>query len=130
MMDAQRKVELDQALSPGNGMVGQRLLSDTEAVRVWRIDLKPGERVAFHTHVLNYFWTALSTGTSRSCLADGRRVETSYEIGTTKHFTYGAGESMVHDLENIGTTVLSFTTVELKIGSANAPLPLPIKPEF
>lgn len=129
-MDAHRKAELDQALSPGNGMVGQRLLSDTEAVRVWRIDLKPGERVAFHTHVLNYFWTALSAGTSRSCLADGRCVETSYEIGTTKHFTYGAGESMVHDLENIGTTVLSFTTVELKIGSANAPLPLTIKPEF
>ena len=32
-------------------------------------------------------------------------------------------------LENIGDTVLSFTTVELKIGSANAPLPLAITPE-
>jgi hypothetical protein len=129
-MDDRRKAELDQALSPGNGMVGQRLLSETEAVRVWRIDLKPGERVAFHTHVLNYFWTALSAGRSRSTLADGKSIETSYEIGTTKHFTYGLGERMIHDLENIGDTDLSFTTVELKLGSANAPLPLILKPEF
>jgi len=129
-MNENQKVELDQALSPGNGMVGQRLLSETEAVRVWRIDLKPGERVPFHTHVLNYFWTALSAGRSRSTLADGKIIETRYEVGTTKHFTYGLGERMIHDLENIGDTDLSFTTVELKQGSANAPLPLPLKPEF
>jgi len=128
-MEESRQAELDRALSPGYGMVGQRLLSETDTVRVWRIDLHPGERVPFHTHVLNYFWTALSAGRSRSAFADGKSVETSYEIGTTKHFTYGLGERMVHDLENIGDTVLSFTTVELKIGSANAPLPLPIKAE-
>ena len=129
-MDAARLAELEKALRPGNGMVGQRLLSETEAVRIWRIDLHPGERVAFHTHVLNYFWTALTAGQSRSTLADGRVIETRYDVGTTKHFTYGSGERMVHDLENCGTTLLSFTTVELKIGSANAPLPLSIKPEY
>lgn len=128
-MEESRQAELDRALSPGYGMVGQRLLSETDTVRVWRIDLHPGERVPFHTHVLNYFWTALSAGRSRSAFADGNSVETSYEIGTTKHFTYDEGERMVHDLENIGDTILSFTTVELKIGSANAPLPLPIKAE-
>ena len=120
-----RKAELARALGPGHGMVGQRLLSETDAVRVWRIELAPGERVAFHTHVLNYFWTAVSPGRSRSTMGDGRVVETAYETGTTKHFT----EKMVHDLENIGNTTLAFTTVELKLGSANAPLPLPTKPE-
>lgn len=127
-MDDRRQAELDRALSLGHGMVSQRLLSETNTVRVWRIDLHLGERVPFHTHVLNYFWTALSTGRSRSTFADGS-VETSYEIGTIKHFTYGEGERMVHDLEYIGDTILSFTTVELKIGNANAPLPLPIKAE-
>ena len=121
--------ELARAMGPGNGMVGQRLLSETDAVRVWRIELAPGERVAFHTHVLNYFWTALSPGRSRSQLGDGRVVETAYETGTTKHFTYGPGEKMVHDLENIGDTVLAFTTVELKLGSANTPLPLAVLAE-
>jgi len=124
-----RQQELERALGSGHGMVGQRLLSETEAVRVWRIELAPGERVAFHTHVLNYFWTALSAGRSRSTMGDGRVVETAYEVGTTRHFTYGKGERMVHDLENIGDTMLAFTTVELKLGSANAPLPLPIGPE-
>lgn len=124
-----RSEELARAMGPGNGMVGQRLLSETDAVRVWRIELAPGERVAFHTHVLNYFWTALSPGRSRSAMGDGRVVETAYETGTTRHFTYAKGEKMVHDLENIGDTVLAFTTVELKIGSANAPLPIAISPE-
>lgn len=130
MMNDARNAELEIALSPGHGMVGQRLLSETEAVRVWRIDLGPGERMPFHTHVLNYFWTALSAGRSRSVLADGRVIETHYDVGTTKHFTYGSGERMIHDLENIGETILSFTTVELKIGSANAPLPLPLTAEY
>ena len=128
-MDAARKAEMERALTAGNGMVGQRLLSETDALRVWRIELQPGERVAFHTHVLNYFWTALGPGRSRSQMGDGSVVETRYETGTTRHFTYGPGERMVHDLENIGDTVLAFTTVELKLGSANPPLPLPVRPE-
>jgi hypothetical protein len=36
---------------------------------------------------------------------------------------FGQGQSMTHDLENIGDTVLTFTTVEDK-RSPNAPLPL------
>jgi hypothetical protein len=36
---------------------------------------------------------------------------------------FGLGEFMTHDLENIGNTVLSFTTVEDK-RSPNRPLPL------
>lgn len=127
-MDDSRKAELARALK-GNGMVGQRLLSETDALRVWRIDLAPGERVGFHKHVLNYFWTATSAGRSRSTYADGKVVETEYDVGTTRHYSFGAGEFMVHDLENIGETRLSFTTVELKIGSANAPLPLELRPE-
>jgi hypothetical protein len=128
MMDESRRAEMEKA-AQGNGMVGQRLLSETDTVRVWRIELQPGERVGFHKHVLNYFWTATSAGKSRSHYADGRMLETSYALGTTRHYSFGPGESMVHDLENIGDTVLSFTTVELKIGSSNAPLPLSVKPE-
>lgn len=120
--------ELAKAVA-GNGMVGQRLLSETDEVRVWRIALAPGERVPFHKHVLNYFWTATSAGRARSRYADGRSVDSEYQVGTTRHYSFGPGESMVHDLENIGDTDLSFTTVELKLGSANRPLPLEIRPE-
>jgi beta-alanine degradation protein BauB len=108
----------------GNGQVGSRLVSETERVRVWHLSLKPGERIGFHTHVLDYFWTAVTAGQARSHYGDGRMVEVSYLSGDTRHHRYGLGEFMIHDLENIGETELVFTTVEF-LDSANAPLELP-----
>ena len=108
----------------GNGQVGSRLVSETERVRVWHLSLKPGERIGFHTHVLDYFWTAVTAGQARSHYGDGRTVEVSYLSGDTRHHRYGLGEFMIHDLENIGETELVFTTVEC-LDSANAPLVLP-----
>ena len=90
-------------------------------MRVWLIELAPGERLGFHTHVQDYFWTATSAGRARSRYGDGRIAEMEYEVGDTAHFAFEAGESMTHDLENIGDSILSFTTVEF-FGSANPPL--------
>jgi hypothetical protein len=84
----------------------------------------PGERIGFHTHVLDYFWTAVTAGEARSHYGDGRIAEVKYAAGDTRHHHYDVGEFMVHDLENIGHTELVFTTVEF-LDSANAPLPLP-----
>jgi beta-alanine degradation protein BauB len=114
--------ELTQASR--NGRVGSRLVSETDAVRVWTIALQPGERLPFHCHMLNYFWTATSQGQARSHYEDGRVAETTYKPGDTRHYQFAAGERMIHDLENTGTTTLTFVTVELKIGSANAALAL------
>ena len=108
----------------GNGQVGSQLVSQTERVRVWLLGLRPGERIGFHTHVLDYFWTAVTGGRARSRYGDGRIAEVSYRAGDTRHHSYGAGEFMIHDLENIGDTELVFTTVEF-LDSANAPLSLP-----
>lgn len=89
------------------------------------IGLPPGERLPFHCHVLNYFWTATSPGRARSHYSDGRVAESDYKLGDTKHYNFAAGEQMIHDLENIGDAHLTFATVELKIGSFNKPLVLP-----
>tara|TARA_R110000868_G_scaffold35190_4_gene126457 strand:- start:400 stop:807 length:408 start_codon:yes stop_codon:yes gene_type:complete len=102
--------ELKSAARSGN--VGSTLVSESDRARVWLIEMQPGERLPFHTHVLDYFWVATSRGKARSRYADGKVAEVSYEVGDTRHFHFGAGESMTHDLENIGDTVLSFTTVE------------------
>ncbi len=104
-----------------NGRVGSTLVSESDRARVWLIEMQPGDRLPFHTHVLDYFWVATSPGKARSRYADGNVAEVDYEIGTTKHFTFKKGESMTHDLENIGDTVLCFTTVEY-FDSANDPL--------
>lgn len=115
--------ELRQELAQAgtNGRVGSRIVSESDRVRVWLIEMQPGERLPFHTHVLDYFWTATSPGKARSRYADGQVAEVEYAVGDTKHFQFAKGESMTHDLENIGDTVLSFTTVEF-LDSENAPL--------
>jgi beta-alanine degradation protein BauB len=106
-----------------NPCVGTRLLSETERVRVWEIRLRPGERIGFHRHVLDYFWTAVTPGEAISHGEDGSTVRARYAAGQTSHQSYGPGEYKVHDLENVGGSELVFTTVEF-LDSANAPLPL------
>jgi beta-alanine degradation protein BauB len=107
-----------------NGRVGTRLLSECDVARIWEVRLKPGQRLSFHRHVLNYFWTALTAGIAHSRTADGRTKEIEYYPGDTKHLRYSKGEGMNHDLENVGTKDLLFITVEF-IDSENRPLPLP-----
>ncbi|NEV02763.1 hypothetical protein [Bradyrhizobium uaiense] len=106
-----------------NGRVGTRLLSETERVRVWEIRLAPGERIGFHRHVLDYFWTAVTPGRARSHAEDGRIIEAAYSAGETRHFVYAKDEYKIHDLENVGDADLWFTTVEF-LDSANKPLEL------
>lgn len=107
--------------------VGKDLLSENERVRIWALSLEPGERIGFHRHVLDYFWTATSNGRSRSHYSDGRIADTIYRKGDTRHFHFARGEFMVHDLLNTGDDVLSFVTVEFK-DSENEPLPLDREP--
>ena len=107
-----------------NGCVGTTLLSETDRVRVWEVRLAPGERLPFHRHVLDYFWTAVTDGAAVSHRADGRIASPQYKAGDTMHLSFGAGEFMVHDLRNTGETAFVFTTVEF-LDSANAALPIP-----
>lgn len=112
------------ASSMDNGVVGTTLVSETDRLRVWHLVLAPGARCAFHRHVNPYFWTALAAGTARTYFADGRIVDMRYYKGQTQHYHYDEGEYMMHSLENIGDTVLEFTTVEF-IDGPNAPLDVP-----
>lgn len=116
--------EFEREANNNNGCVGTRLVSETDKVRVWTIHLKPGERVGFHRHVLNYFWTAITPSRGRQHLMDGSTVEFTYQAGETRHESYGPGEYKVHDLENLGDTEMVFMTVEF-LDSANKPLPIP-----
>lgn len=106
-----------------NGRVGSTLVNETDRYRIWLISIEPGERLPFHTHVLDYFWVATSQGRARSRHPDGKVVEMDYEAGMTRHMHFAKGEFMTHDLENVGDTTLTFTTVEDK-RSVNAPLSL------
>ena len=115
---AEIKAEFERESRSHNGCVGSTLLSENERVRVWIIRLKPGERIGFHRHVLDYFWTSVNGGRGRQHLMDGSTVEHTYQPGETRH------EIKVHDLENLGDQEMIFNTIEF-LDSANKPLPIP-----
>lgn len=116
--------EFEQERQNNNGCVGTMLLSESDQVRVWIIRLAPGERIGFHRHVLDYFWTSVSGGRGRQHLHDGTTVEYTYQPGETRHETYGLGQYKVHDLENLGDKEMVFMTVEF-LKSDNKPLAIP-----
>ena len=118
-----REIHDELAASAFNARVGSRLVSETDRVRVWHLTLSPGERIRFHRHVNDYFWTVLTDGKAKSRHSDGHVAVTEYKPGDTRHYHFGAAEFMLHDLENIGMTVLSFVTVE-HLDGANSPLPI------
>jgi quercetin dioxygenase-like cupin family protein len=121
---AEIAAEFERESKSPNPCVGTSLLSENENVRVWIIRLAPGERVGFHRHVLDYFWTSVSGGRGRQHLMDGSTVEYTYQPGETRHETYGPGQCKVHDLTNLGDKEMVFMTVEF-LHSANKPLPVP-----
>lgn len=116
--------EFEREAQAPNGCVGTTLLSESDRVRVWIIHLAPGERIGFHRHVLDYFWTSVNGGHARQHLMDGTTVEHTYSPGETRHETYGPGEFKVHDLENLGDREMIFNTIEF-LDSANKPLVVP-----
>lgn len=99
----------------GNCAVGDRMVYENDAFRVWSVHLAPGNKLPFHKHQCRYFWSALSSGTSRSWYNDGRVTETRYESGDTVYFEHLNEENyFIHNLENTGDTTLIFLTVEFK----------------
>ncbi|HXX50774.1 MAG TPA: hypothetical protein VEI98_05740 [Xanthobacteraceae bacterium] len=118
--------EFERERQNNNGCVGSMLLSESEQVRVWMIRLAPGERIGFHRHVLDYFWTSVTGGRGRQHVHDGSTVEYTYQPGETRHETYGPSQYKVHDLENIGDKEMVFMTIEF-LNSANKPLAIPEK---
>jgi mannose-6-phosphate isomerase-like protein (cupin superfamily) len=121
--DLSPDLESELTANSQNPLVGTRLLLEDARTRVWEIRLAPGERLAFHRHVVDYVWTCVSGGLAISHDAAGKANRVPYEVGETRALSFGKGESMIHDLENIGAQDIVFTTVEF-LDSANEPLPL------
>jgi hypothetical protein len=103
--------ELEVATS--NVEVGSALTFENDWVRVWQVRLNPGERCAFHAHVLPYFWTCVDPGTGRQRSPDGTLKVRRYSDGETQFSPCSFVEPLIHDLENVGGTVLRFVTVEV-----------------
>jgi mannose-6-phosphate isomerase-like protein (cupin superfamily) len=101
------------AAAPTNFDVGTEVWFENDRIRVWEIKLEPGERGPFHAHTRNYFWTVVEPGRGLQRFADGSYAVRDYLVGETKFLEHTPETALIHDLENIGDTVLRFVTVEL-----------------
>ena len=99
-----------------NQLVGEKLLLETNAFKVWSIQISKGQKLPFHKHNKPYFYTAITKGKSRSYYSDGSIIETEYKVNDVMYFHNLNNENyFIHNLENIGKNTLIFTTVEFKI---------------
>ena len=94
--------------------VGEILLFENEEIKVWSITLNPKERLPFHEHTMNYNWTCLTSGRSISYYKTGKIIETIYQKGDILFYDHSENGSFIHDIENNGTSILKFITVEYK----------------
>src|SRR2546421_11201788 len=83
--------EFEREKNNPNPCVGNALGSESDRVRVWTIRLKPGERIGFHRHVLDYFWTAVTGGRGRPPVHDATTAESNYPPAETPPATQGPG---------------------------------------
>jgi hypothetical protein len=96
-----------------NRVVGTTLLLENDRVRVWEIRLEPGQRAPFHWHTTTYFFVCVDAGRARSRFPNGSYVDLDYQTSATWYSELSEEEPDVHDLENVGSTTIRFTTVEL-----------------
>jgi quercetin dioxygenase-like cupin family protein len=99
--------------APANLDVGTRLWFENQAIRVWEVRLKPGERGPFHAHTRRYFWTVVDGGIGRQRTADGAMITREYNVGDTNYSEHSPDDPTIHDFENAGETDIRFVTVEL-----------------
>ena len=102
------------AAASRNHDLGTSLWFENDHVRVFVVRLEPGERGRFHVHDRTYFWTVVEAGRGLQRFDDGTFVVRDYRLGETRYLVHSPEDSLVHDLENAGSSTLRFVTVELK----------------
>ena len=65
------------------GQVGQRIVLENEQVRIWEINLDPGETIEFHIHHHAYVVISLGGGENEIETIFGDRIKTVEELGST-----------------------------------------------
>ncbi|MDT4995453.1 MAG: hypothetical protein QOH97_5345 [Actinoplanes sp.] len=97
----------------GLGPVGQRVMLENDTVRIWHIQLAPGETQPLHHHGLAYVVVAVQGAKNVIHTAAGERIDVVEEAGGVVFREPG----QTHTLTNAGDTPYVGRIVELKSGS-------------
>ena len=94
--------------------VGTRLLFENERVRVWDLQLAPGQSTGMHRHVSDYLYVVIGDGSLQAADAEGNRREARDRQDGEVVFNALAGEDAVHEAINVGEGPWRNIIVELK----------------
>jgi beta-alanine degradation protein BauB len=91
--------------------VGNRVVFENDKVRVWEIELQPGETLPMHFHELDYVVVALADGPTEVLWEDGRREKNEqHRVG---EITWRSAPH-AHELINSGDQPYRNRLIELK----------------
>lgn len=101
----------------GIGTIGDRIVLENEHVRVWLVELGPGQIQSRHVHELPYLIVPLTDGKNIMRFDDGREVATNEKPGACLWRMPG----VPHELENVSSWQYRNVLVELKTPAAVTP---------
>jgi mannose-6-phosphate isomerase-like protein (cupin superfamily) len=108
--------ELDAAAE--NTQIGHEVWFENDRIRIWGINLAPGERVPFHCHQRTYFWVCVDGARGRQRYPSGDMDTFDFAVGDVDFLDIAPGDRLIHDLENSGDSPLRFVAIELLDGGA------------
>jgi quercetin dioxygenase-like cupin family protein len=98
------------------GPIGDAILFENEAIRVWSISLEPGGRQPWHQHLLPYLIVPLTAGKNVMTFSDGRVRETQETPGEVIWRDAG----IPHELVNASTWQYRNVLIEVKTPAGEA----------
>ena len=96
------------------GEVGQRIVLENEHVRIWEINLDPGQTIDFHIHYHPYIVVSLGGGENEIETIFGQKITTSEPLGS---FVFMNEMRPVHRLTNKANVTYLSRLIELKSGT-------------
>jgi hypothetical protein len=85
---------------PPVGNPGNRVLFENDRVRIWHLEVAPGERTPLHTHMNPYLFVVLESATVRQMFADGTTSDDTDAVGDAVWLGL-ADDKRTHVLANI-----------------------------
>lgn len=101
-----------------SSQVGTRLLFENDVVRVWDLQLAPGESTGQHRHTDDYLYVVIGNGKLQRVDPDGTQHPPKAMQDGEVHFRKVDGQA-VHEAVNAGEGTWRNIVVELKRGAAD-----------
>jgi quercetin dioxygenase-like cupin family protein len=100
--------------------VGTEILFENDVVRVWSMELAPGQTSSYHVHNLDYVYVYV-TPSRLAFMAEPGEVEHVRNYGDGYVRYTAVGDGIRHQISNVGEAVHRQILVELKAPHATAP---------